>query len=151
LLLFSTIRNFRIAEVFKSCGFCSPCGVSTTLVRRRTIHVQYFYAIGQILKVFTYEKRDQRDELKVVLIDRSHFKQYTQKFSKNLCRPPSCERPKTVEVFYTIPLYLEYQGVCPFVRIGSPRLLYRKRVCPPPRKQRGGATLACGLGCGGSQ
>jgi hypothetical protein len=28
--------------------------------------------------------------------------------------------------------YLEYQSVCSLVRIGSPRPLSRKRVCPPP-------------------
>jgi hypothetical protein len=88
LLLFSTIRNFRFAELFKSYNF-SQCGVSTTLVRRRTASVwtfSYFYATGQILKVLTNEKRDKRAGLKVVLIDRSHFKLYTLKFSTNLCR-----------------------------------------------------------------
>ncbi len=29
-------------------------------------------------------------------------------------------------------LYREYQSVCSFVRIGSPRPLSRKRVCLPP-------------------
>ncbi len=28
-------------------------------------------------------------------------------------------------------LYLDHQSACPFVRIGSPRPLSRKRVCPP--------------------
>ncbi len=42
-------------------------------------------------------------------------------------------------------LYIEYQSICHFLRIGSPRPLSPKRVCPP-RNQRGGgeATLACG-------
>ncbi len=59
-----------------------------------------FYAIGQILKVLTNEKRDKRDGLKVitkvVLIDRSHFKLYTLKFSKNLCRPHPVLRDYTL-------------------------------------------------------
>ncbi len=28
-------------------------------------------------------------------------------------------------------IYLEYQSVCPLVRIGTPHPLSRKRVCPP--------------------
>jgi hypothetical protein len=35
-------------------------------------------------------------------------------------------------------LYLEYQSVCPFVRIGSFQPLSRKRVCTPAWNQRGG-------------
>ncbi len=67
-----------------------------------------FYAIGQILKVLTNEKRDGLKVVpKVVLIDRSHFKLYKLKCSKNLCRPPSCESPKTVEGLYYILEYLE--------------------------------------------
>ncbi len=42
-----------------------------------------------------------------------------------------------------IMLYIEYHSVCPLVRIGSPRPISRKRVCPP-RNQ--GATLDCGWG-----
>jgi hypothetical protein len=38
-------------------------------------------------------------------------------------------------------LYLEYQSVCPFVRIGSPR-------CSRPLGTKGEATLACGRGGG---
>jgi hypothetical protein len=33
---------------------------------------------------------------------------------------------------------LEYQTVCPFVRIDSPRSLSRKRVCPCPLEPKGG-------------
>ncbi len=43
-------------------------------------------------------------------------------------------------IFHTVEgLYLEYNSVCPLVRIGSPSPLSRKRVCPP-RYQRGGNT-----------
>jgi hypothetical protein len=38
----------------------------------------------------------------------------------------------------------------PFVRIGSPHPLSRKRVCPPLEPKGGGATFACGWGGGGS-
>jgi hypothetical protein len=34
--------------------------------------------------------------------------------------------------------YLEYHSVCPFVCIGTPHPLSRKRVCPSPRNQDGG-------------
>jgi hypothetical protein len=34
---------------------------------------------------------------------------------------------------------LEYQSAFPFVRIGSPRPLCRKQVCPPQKKPKGGA------------
>jgi hypothetical protein len=37
-------------------------------------------------------------------------------------------------------LYLEYQSVCPFVRIGSQRPPSRKRVCPPLGTKGGGNT-----------
>jgi len=50
-------------------------------------------------------------------------------------------------------LYIEYtdwyHSACPFIWIGSLHPLPRKRVCLPPRTQRGGATLACGWGVGG--
>jgi hypothetical protein len=49
-------------------------------------------------------------------------------------------------------IYLEYQSsACPFVRIGSPRPLSRKRVCPPhlEPKAEGQHSLA-GVGGGGS-
>ncbi len=43
-------------------------------------------------------------------------------------------------------VYIEYQGVCPFVGIGAPHPLSRKLVWLPPRTQVGGLrgeTLAC--------
>ena len=50
-----------------------------------------------------------------------------------------------------IMICLEYQSVCPFVRIGSTCPLSRKRECPPSLGTKGGgATLACGWGGGGS-
>jgi hypothetical protein len=53
-------------------------------------------------------------------------------------------------LFYGLPiLYLEYQNVCPFVRIGSPRPL--KRVCPPWNQRVGGQHSLAGEGRGGSQ
>ncbi len=58
------------------------------------------------------------------------------------------EIEKGVEGLYII-LYLEYQSVCPFVRIGSPSLFSRKRVCPPLGTKRG-ATFACGRGARGA-
>ncbi len=52
-----------------------------------------------------------------------------------------------VEGLYIV--YVECQSVCPFVIIGSPRPLPRKRACAsPPRSQVGGDTLACGGGEG---
>ncbi len=59
----------------------------------------------------------------------------------------------TIEEFYNIQLYLEYQRVCPFVRIGSPHPFYRKRLClPPPRNQKGVGRqhLLAGEGAGGA-
>ncbi len=49
-------------------------------------------------------------------------------------------------------VYIEYQSVCPFVGIGYPHPLTRKRVCLPPWTQRGEKqhSLACGVG-GGTQ
>jgi hypothetical protein len=47
-------------------------------------------------------------------------------------------------------VYIEYQSFCPFVGIGSPHLLPRNRVYPPPIWVLGGATLACGGGGGGT-
>jgi hypothetical protein len=55
--------------------------------------------------------------------------------------------------YYTILyLFLEYQSICPFVRIGSPRPLSRQRVCPPPQNQRvgGGQHSLAGEGAGGA-
>jgi hypothetical protein len=41
--------------------------------------------------------------------------------------------------------------VCPFVRIGSPRPLSHKRVCPPPLETKGGCyTRLRGEGAGGA-
>jgi hypothetical protein len=56
---------------------------------------------------------------------------------------------KGIKIYYTVmqrdyTVLLEYQSVCSFVRIGSPRPFFRKRVCPPPEPWGGGATLACG-------
>ncbi len=49
-------------------------------------------------------------------------------------------------------IYLEYHSVRPFVRIGNPQPLPRKRVCPSPGTKGGGHTglQVRGLG-GGSQ
>jgi hypothetical protein len=52
-----------------------------------------------------------------------------------------------------ITLYLEYQSVCAFVRIGSPRPLYPKRVCSSlvPWNQKGGRQHSlAGEGAGGA-
>ncbi len=43
---------------------------------------------------------------------------------------------------------LDHRFVCPLVRTGSPRLLSRKRVCPPPGNSKGGGTH-CPAGEGG--
>jgi hypothetical protein len=42
-------------------------------------------------------------------------------------------------------IYLEYHCVCPFVRIGTPHPLSRKRVCPSPRT-KGGIQSPAGRG-----
>jgi hypothetical protein len=42
--------------------------------------------------------------------------------------------------------YAECQAFCPFVGIGSPHPLNRKRVLLPPFGFKGGDTLACGGG-----
>jgi hypothetical protein len=42
-----------------------------------------------------------------------------------------------------------YSVVCPFSRIGSPRPLSRKRVCPPQEPKGGGATFSGGWREGG--
>jgi hypothetical protein len=58
---------------------------------------------------------------------------------------PVSEKSVSIKNPRGITVYLEYQSVCPFVGIGSPR----KRVCLPPWTQTGGgATLALGKGVG---
>ncbi len=47
--------------------------------------------------------------------------------------------------------YIEYQSFWSVVRIGSLCPLPRKRMCLPPRTQKGGATLDCRWGGGGTQ
>ncbi len=49
-------------------------------------------------------------------------------------------------------IYLEYQSVCPFFRIGSTNYLFSSSKCVGPlATKRGGATLACVWEGGGSQ
>jgi hypothetical protein len=57
-----------------------------------------------------------------------------------------CLNPKVLYIY----TYLDYQNVCPFVRIGTPYSLSRKQVCPP-RNQSGGHTRLRLMGWGGSQ
>jgi hypothetical protein len=59
--------------------------------------------------------------------------------------------PLTKDQEHWIILYLEYQSVCPFIRIGSPSPLSPKRVCLPPLEPKGGQHLLAGEGAGGSR
>jgi hypothetical protein len=63
----------------------------------------------------------------------------------------TCLHFATVLCDHRIILYLEYQSVCPFVRIGSTRPLSRKRVCPPsPRTKGRRQPSLSGEGAGGA-
>jgi hypothetical protein len=46
--------------------------------------------------------------------------------------------------------YKEYHSVCPSSELGLSQLLSRQCVFPSPQKRRGGGTLSCGWGVGGS-
>jgi hypothetical protein len=47
--------------------------------------------------------------------------------------------------------YIEYHSVCPLVGIGTPRPLFRKRVCPPPGTKGWDWVKHTRLQVGGSQ
>jgi hypothetical protein len=64
----------------------------TPLGSRVSIKIHFFYTF--ILKVSTNEKRG---GLKVVTFDRSPFKVFSLRFSKNSVQAQSCKRPKTTQ------------------------------------------------------
>ncbi len=68
----------------------------------------------------------------------------------NMLRSKNFNGSTRIGIIQTIPL--EYQSVCFFVWIVSPRPLFRQQMCfPRPMEPKGGQTLACGWGGGGTQ
>jgi hypothetical protein len=58
---------------------------------------------------------------------------------------------KSVSFQHKVHTYIEYHSVSPCVGIGTPHPLFRKRVCPSPRNQRGWAHSPAGEGVVESQ
>jgi hypothetical protein len=61
----------------------------------------------------------------------------------------SCRNYKFNILYHMGHTYLDYQSVCPIVRMGTPpHFLYRKRVCPPPEPNGGGGGTHASRGGG---
>ncbi len=90
----TNLKIFRNTQHIRSCMV--PCCAKTPRNNNQSLwfYDWFYFMVATILKVLTNEKRG---GWRVISFDRSPFKLFSRKFSKESVQAPSCERHKTTQ------------------------------------------------------